>query len=213
MEKRKVWLNLIMVVISLAFGFFLGTLLINLIQNYGFRDTTPLVISMIFICSCSLFYFFRSLVLKKFDKPVWIIASVAYLAFMIAVLFLKGQGRGFNFDLRHFFDQWNNGSYERAYMIGNCLAFVPYPLLLHFWGIRTKPWRALILFLVIEGLQFVLILGAFDVFDLAAYIIGYLIGYIVLIIYMKIGVQSAYSIPKLIISKKHEKKLGGESDQ
>ena len=207
MKKRNLWPNLIMAVISLALGFFLGALLINLIQNYGFRDTTLLaIILMIFMCSCVLFYFFRSLVLKKFDRPMWIMFSVIYLAFMIAVLFLKGQGRGANFDVRHFFDQWNNGSYERSYLVGNCLAFAPYPLLLHFWGIKTRPWRAFLLFIAIEGLQYALSVGAFDVFDLASYIIGYLVGYIILIFFMKIGVQSAYSIPKLIFSKKNEQK-------
>ena len=36
MKNRNLWLNFIMAVISFALGFFLGALLINLIQNYGF---------------------------------------------------------------------------------------------------------------------------------------------------------------------------------
>jgi hypothetical protein len=207
MKNRNLWLNLIMAVISLALGVVLSPLLVNLIQNYGFGDTTPLVtILMILMISCILFSVFRSFALKKYDKPMWIMFSVIYIAFMVVALFLKGQGRSVNFDVRHFFDQWNHGSYERAYLIGNCLAFVPYPLLLHFWGIKTKPWRAFLLFVAIEGLQFALSVGAFDVFDLASYIIGYSAGYIVLVLYVKTGVQSAYNIPKSVFSKKRELK-------
>ena len=203
MKSRNLWLNVIMAVLSLALAFFTGPALVGLIQNFGSAYFTPVMaIATILILSCAIFAVFRSLVFKKFDKPMWIIASLIYVVLMVAALFFKGQSQGVNFDLSQFFDQWNNGSYIRAYLVGNCLAFVPYPLLLHFWGVRTKPWRALLLFLAIESLQLALTRGAFDVYDLAAYLIGYLAGYVLLIVYLKIGVPAAFNFTKGVTLKK-----------
>jgi len=183
-----------MAIIALALGFALCPLLIGLIQNYGYANITPLAVIMIMIIlSGALFFIFRSFMLRRFDKPIWIAFSAIYLALMIAALFLKGQGRGLNLDIRDFFGQWSDGSYNRAFLIGNCLAFVPYPLLLHFWGIKTKPWRAFLIFAAIESIQFVFSLGTFDVVDLICYIAGYLAGYVILIFCIKIGVQPAYN--------------------
>ena len=112
--------------------------------------------------------------------------------------------RGINLDLRDFFDQWNGNSYSRNYLIGNFLAFVPYPLVLYFWGLKTKLWRAFLLFLGIEGLQYVLSVGAFDVYDLVPYVLGYLAGCLILLLYRKIGVQSAYNVPAFLNLKKNK---------
>lgn len=202
-KNRNLRINLLMAIVSLIIGLLSCSTFSELVQLLGLGQSSYLTFfCVIFTIACILFFVFRSLVGRKFDNPVWIVASVLYVTFLIAVLFLKDHMRGINLDLRGFFDQWNGNSYNRNYLIGNFLAFVPYPLLLYFWGLKTKPWRAFLLFLGIEGLQYALSVGAFDVYDLVPYVLGYLAGCLILLLYRKTGVQSAYSIPTFLNFKK-----------
>ncbi|HEY5466483.1 MAG TPA: VanZ family protein [Clostridia bacterium] len=202
-KNRNLLINLLMAIVSLIIGLLLCSTFSEFVLLLGLGQSSNLTFfCVIFTIACILFFVFRSLIGRKFDKPVWIVASVLYVTFLIAVLFLKDHMRGINLDLRGFFDQWNG--YNRNYLIGNFLAFIPYPLVLYFWGLKTKLWRAVILFLAIEGLQYVLSVGVFDVYDLVPYVLGYLTGCLILLLYRRIGVQSAYDILAILNIKKNK---------
>lgn len=146
------------------------------------RNTLHLVTVSLAVGAGALVFLFLCGLREGLYRWIWIAAFASYLAVVVYLLFFKASYRHIGppgiseifYEFWRVFKTWRTADW--AELRDNFLAFLPLPFF--FWGIKLKMphWLMVAVFVLIEVLQELVRVGAFDLVDLIAYIAAYFTG-------------------------------------
>ncbi|MEG0284043.1 MAG: VanZ family protein [Erysipelotrichales bacterium] len=144
-------------------------------------NLSPLTFNLI---SSVLVFFYLDIIYKLFikqyqlNKVETILFIGSYFIILLYLLFFKSTGnvKSSTLDLVPYFFTYPKPS-QFMLMIGNTLAFLPLGYFYHRYNLKFSLLAILLLGFGIEGIQYVLHVGVFDLSDILLYVIGFYIGW------------------------------------